>query len=354
MRLLSLLGHSSQTTLGVHIFKLNGATQSPFTFLRTVHTLVDLPKRKTKARVLQKPRVLEGGDGVCAAYCAKLPISLSRVSSFFDAASDEGFTTGNIEIFAADVVHVPLHVTESSHIHTAHAFMFSSGAAVFWGVPFAIRCALLKEIANMQEAPRNATGDLHDFSVPMEEFDHEFIYRIDGGKRGAAFINDEIRVSNFSDNLQLLALSYGLAQSVKLLIHEHAIDLLVIRTRSIPEELAEGGRIMMRDKEIKRFIGELLAARYSVSLVSDILDTPEFFWSHPELESLYHECSNAVELRQRARILDTRVQVIKDALDMLNSEITSASSHRVERAILGLIAVEVALEIFRIGPSIIS
>ncbi len=40
-----------------------------------------------------------------------------------------------------------------------------------------------------------------------------------------------------------------------------------------------------------------MAARYSVSLVSDILDIPEFFWQNPELENLYLECTAAVELR---------------------------------------------------------
>lgn len=332
---------------------------------REVQSFSELPKRKIKPRVLSKPRSLDGGDGVCAAYCAKSPISLARVSNFFEGISDPSFTTGAVEIYQPDVVYVPLVVSEEDKPHNAHTFFFSSGAAVFWGVPLGIRRSLLRDVFTLSDisigsnthtkddrrALRKAgvaSKGAGDVSMQMEDFDHEFAYRINTKQSRATFRNDEIRLSSFSEPRQLLALSHGLAQSVKLLIHEEAIDLLVLRTRSLPDELATTGRTGMSQRDIKRLIGELLAARYSVNLVSDILDTPEFFWHYPELEKLYVECASAVELRQRAEILETRVQVIKDALDMLNNELSSSSSNRVERAILVLIAVEVCIEVGRL------
>lgn len=188
----------------------------------------------------------------------------------------------------------------------------------------------------------------------MEEFDHEFKYTIDSNRKQATFKNDAIYLSDFSDPAQLLAFSYGLAQSVKLLLFEEIIDSLVHRTQTLPDELARDGKIQLSQRDLKRLIGELLAARYSVNLISDILDTPEYFWQHPELENLHLECAREVELRQRARILDTRTQVIKDALDILNNELSSSSSDRVERAILFLIAVEVSLEIAPLLPSVVN
>lgn len=39
--------------------------------------------------------------------------------------------------------------------------------------------------------------------------------------------------------------------------------------------------------------GRLLLTRYRVHLISDILDTPEFFWERPELRPLNTQCLEA-------------------------------------------------------------
>lgn len=315
----------------------------------------DGPKRKLKQRLMQ----LDGADGVCAAYCVMSPVSLGRVSDFFKGSSFSGQTEDplitvqnrGVEVFSSDVVHVPLHLATDNTLQ-GHAFFFSSGAAVFWGLPMAIRRNMMDRLATFQD--RTSLSSFSRVQKPlmntlaMEEFDHEFKFSVDMNRKEATFRNDEIYLTSFSDSEQLLALSYGLAQSVKLLIYEEAIDSLVLRTRTLPDELAQEGKIKLSHKNLKRLIGELLAARYSVNLVSDILDTPEYFWQHAELENLHTECATGVELRQRARILDTRTTVIKDALDILNNELSSSSSDRVERAILFLIAVEVSIELARV------
>lgn len=307
------------------------------------------PMRKAKPRLAPVRTAVGTDGGVCAAYCAKTPVPLSTVSSLFREGSGlhEEYSAGHVEICANDVVHVPLGVAADEA--RSHAFFFSSGAVVFWGVPLALRRVLLRKVWGlMDDGPTQARYG--DEAMAMEDFDHEFVYRVDTSRRRASFKNDEIQLSDFEDSQQLLALSYGLAQSVNLCIHEEAVDVLVLRTRALPDELARDGRIRLPQRALKQLIGELLRARYSVSLVSDILDTPEYFWNNPGLEQLHKECTDAVELRQRARILDARVLVIKEALDMLNNELSSNSSNRVERAILFLIAVEVVLELARLAP----
>jgi uncharacterized Rmd1/YagE family protein len=285
---------------------------------------------------------------------------------------------------ASDVLRIPLRVLEDGtgggDTRDAHAFFFRSGAVVFWGVPLATRRELLQrashfassadsDVAGNNDAAGSAgavcvasSGTAHHFvprgplpprTIHMEEFEHEFVYHVFGSngkkKNGlrASFRNDEIYIGDLADFDELLALSYGLAQSVKLHVYEVALDALVQRTEKLPVELAQHGRISLSGTDIRKLIGELLAARYSVNLVSDILDTPDFFWQRPELERLYIECAAGVELKQRSRVLDARAQVVNDALHVLNSELASASSMRIERAILFLIAVEVVFEIVR-------
>ena len=44
----------------------------------------------------------------------------------------------------------------------------------------------------------------------------------------------------------------------------------------------------MDHDEIIKVVGRLFRLRMNVNLVSNVLDTPELFWSEPELEGLYN------------------------------------------------------------------
>jgi uncharacterized Rmd1/YagE family protein len=64
--------------------------------------------------------------------------------------------------------------------------------------------------------------------------------------------------------------------------------------------------------------------RINVNLVSNILDTPEIFWSEPALEPLYSAIRGYLEISQRVELLNQRVQVISDLLDMLKDHLNSS------------------------------
>lgn len=280
-----------------------------------------------------------GGWGVCTAYCATASIRVSRVQGALSSL-DGGAQLASTPTVGTlgEVAHAKLRIRQHGALHDAHVFFFASGASVFWDVPTGVRRRVLSAVQRATASKRRA--------LRMTDFDHEFaVVRNDAP---ASFLDDAISVPVDAPVRQLLAISHGLAQSVELLTLERAIDLLVARTRALPATLAATGRSGMRSDEIRRLLGELLAARYELSLVSDVLDVPEYFWQNADLEALYDQCVAAVELRARARILETRVIVIRDALDMLNGELRADSSQRVERAILALIAVEVAMEVAKL------
>lgn len=308
-------------------------------------------KRKLKQRVTPDAPELFDGDGVCAAYCVHNTVSLTQAARFVESSTFTARKRGSLvryisermQMFSSDAVHIGFCGTGvEDEIHQGHAFFFSSGAMVFWGLPVDIRKQLFNSLSAHQEGlpPHGVKSALR-----MRDFDHEFRFTVSSDHGEPTFCNDQIKLTDFNDASQMLALSYGLAQSTRLLVYEEVVDSLVARTRTLPDELAEHGHVKLSHRELKRLIGELLAARYSVNLVSDILDTPEYFWQHGDLEQLHLECAREVELQQRARILDTRTEVIKDALAILNNELSASSSDRVERAILFLIGVEVAMEI---------
>ncbi|KAA8496380.1 Sporulation protein RMD1 [Porphyridium purpureum] len=288
-----------------------------------------------------------------------------------------------------------------------HVFAFSSGSVVFWTVPLEQRQIIMSRL-NAFTLERTVDSALamsefdHEFEIQMIGHDQEALgvehsqpsssssspsaaavppsppvpqasppppktSESDGSRarssdninhpkgkappppprmRSNEFRKDVFYISDYENVGELLAFSYGLAHSVKLLVYEEAIDLLAERTHSLPVQMSLKGHIDMSSSEIKKLIGQLLAARYAVNLVSDILDTPEFFWDHPELGSMFFQTVGELELSKRASLLDKRMENIKDMFDLLNNEVASSGSFRVERAILFLIAVEVAITLF--------
>lgn len=64
--------------------------------------------------------------------------------------------------------------------------------------------------------------------------------------------------------------------------------------------------------------------RINVNLVSNILDTPEIFWSEPALEPLYSAIRGYLEISQRVELLNQRVEVISDLLEMLKDHLNSS------------------------------
>lgn len=319
--------------------------------VRSTPPKVDSSKRKLKQRVTLAAPNLCDGEGICAAYCLHNSISLTKAANYVKSSifvvEKRGtvvqYNSKQMQIFLDDVVHIGFRGTdENRELHEGHAFFFSSGAMVFWGLPAKMRKQLFESLSTYQDGT-HSNGIKS--ALGMRDFEHEFRYTMNDSRTQTTFRNDEIKLARHNDVSHMLALSYGLAQSARLLVYEEVVDSLVARTRTLPDELAEHGHVKLSHRELKRLIGELLAARYSVNLVSDILDTPEYFWQHGDLERLHLECAREVELRKRAHILDTRTKVINDALAILNNELSSSSSDRVERAILFLIGVEVAIEV---------
>jgi len=311
------------------------------------------------------------GDMICAAYCLPSGFLLDALSSRLPSYPE----IETIQLKSEDVLHLRIKSTlalnDSEHAtgddesgflqlsRQGHLFIFGSGSLVFWGIPESQRFRLIEVLLDF------TTKDEDSNQLEMSDFNHEFGLEFvldssgasssppkSGEKLHTQFRNDVFYVYDFENVEELLAASFGLAQSVKLLVYEEAIDSLVERTRQLPRELALTGNINMPPRRIKQIIGELLAARYSVNLVSDILDTPEYFWDHPEAGNLFFKIISELDLSKRASILDKRMQTIKDVLDVLNNELASSSSSRIERAILYLIAVEVVIMLFGKGMGI--
>ncbi|KAG1086970.1 hypothetical protein G6F42_020788 [Rhizopus arrhizus] len=96
---------------------------------------------------------------------------------------------------------------------------------------------------------------------------------------------------------------------------------------------------------ITKKMGQLFIMRINVNLVSNILDTPEIFWSEPTLEPLYSAIRSYLEISQRVELLNQRVEVISDLLEMLKDHLNSSHGEYLEWIVIWLIAMEILVAV---------
>lgn len=138
---------------------------------------------------------------------------------------------------------------------------------------------------------------------------------------------------------------YGIAQSIKLGTFEVAIQKTFDSTKQIPEDLARKGDISLSRREIRKKMSQLFIERNSVTL--DVLEIPEFFWGHPELDPLYRMIANYLEIQNRSEVLYHRLDVVHELFQMLGSELNHKHSSRLEWTIIILIVMEVCLTLIK-------
>jgi uncharacterized Rmd1/YagE family protein len=121
--------------------------------------------------------------------------------------------------------------------------VFAYGAVVFWGYTIAEERDTLANLSTFLTSPLA--------KVQEDTFVYEY---------GIETIIDEEEdriILQSEDPLLKISLSYGLSQSAKLAAFEHEIDKTIQRTRHLPAELAEKGKISLSRKKISQHIGKL-------------------------------------------------------------------------------------------------
>ena len=255
----------------------------------------------------------------CRAYCTA---SSYHIKSLYDHLKQIG---ANVTLYR-DVVHFVQPGETLGDI-----FYFPYGVMVVWGIPFEKCAPYLEQIKEFEEQ-----------AIEEVETD-EFTFEIGDAPK---IVEDKIILPDLNP-LYRLAISHGLAQSVKLGTFENALHKTFQRTKHIPEDLAKHGRISLSRREIRRKMGALFIERSSINLHVDVLDTPEFFWEHSELEPLYAMTANYLDLETRVDVLNQRLDVIHELFEMLGNELNHQHSSRLEWTIIGLIVMEVCLTLLR-------
>lgn len=180
---------------------------------------------------------------------------------------------------------------------------------------------------------------LEDADIQTEFF--KFV--IDPSRASARIVHDILMLRDANDTMTKLSLSMAIAQSVKLSRFEDMVDGAIQQVESVPAEIAATGTVKMTRSASIKNIGRMFNMRTQVNLIAPILDTPEIFWTEPQIVTSYVMLRQYLEISNRVKILNLRVSVMGDMLDMLNNFLNKSHVESLEWIVIGLICLSVTL-----------
>lgn len=260
----------------------------------------------------------------CVSFCTAINYSLNRLNNHFKSKKYPTKISRNVLHVAMPEKHADL-------------FFFSHGCFVSWNLR---RTEELKVIQ-----------DIRPFSIePLEKIEVDyfsFTYGEDTSIETHERFNADI-ITLESDNYQIkLAISYGLAESIKLEYYEEIIKNTIKKNSKLPEVLAKTGKISLPRKAIAQRMGEIFIEMSSVNLNSSYLDVPEYFWRFPNLESYYTLTEQFLDITRRVTALNQRLDVLHQFFDMLNGQLQFQHTSMLEMIIILLIAIEIVISLIQ-------
>lgn len=260
----------------------------------------------------------------CVSFCTAGSYDLLGLANFF---RKKGYFTRLLR----DVLHV------ANLKRPGDIFFFNYGCFVSWGYKKHFEDKLVEYVK-----------EFSTHALPKEETDH-FYYRY--GDEITIDTHERLRLDiitlDSEDPMVKLAISYGLAQAIKLETFEDAIKDAIRKNNYLPEEIMTSGTTSLSRRSLFKRMGEIFIARSSINLNIEYLDVPEFFWRNPNLEPFYIMTKKFLDIPSRVMALNQKLDVLQELLDMLNSQVMHRHSSLLESIIILLIVLEIIISLFR-------
>jgi uncharacterized Rmd1/YagE family protein len=228
-------------------------------------------------------------------------------------------------------------------IHTnfkegGEGFFFNHGSVVCWGASENEIQTCLKDISAAQVNP-------YQFFTDKENME----YIIDAQQNQTKMIKETIVIATKDKKSmkilnEKLALSNGIARSAKLGVLERQIEQYLSKTKNVPALMQKGDPIPLSRKEVYKHIGESLNLRGQLNLHSELLQAPDFYWTEPELEELFHMISRVLDVNFRISILNKRLDYANELVEVLRQHLSEKHGLKLEWSIILLIFIEVIFE----------
>ncbi|KAL7752153.1 hypothetical protein RI367_002196 [Sorochytrium milnesiophthora] len=225
-------------------------------------------------------------------------------------------------------------------------FVFRGGSFVTWGFDEDTAKQFYSSVIKRQGVQ----------IVPYKMIESEEMEYIEDDSEVTSLTEDVIKIGPTPPpSLSKLAFSHGLSRSAKLSILESLLDSYLDSTKHVPHLLAAGKDLGMDREEILKKIGELLSVRALLNLsgnVESLLDTPEYYWTHHQLEDYYRKVNAWLDIKPRIAVLNQKLDYAAEFAQVLRGHLSEKHSLKLEWMIILLISVEVVFEILHWGEKL--
>lgn len=155
-----------------------------------------------------------------------------------------------------------------------------------------------------------------------------------------AVATSEITVPK-TDAATLRVIMQNLAYSVSLDHYRRVAAELLAVVRGESEHLERTGRIMLKQRQLRCFIGRVLSIRNRMSEHFHVFGNPPETWENQALSAVQQAMVASLEMPSRIAEVESGFAIIGENLHMLNEMHVHRQSHRIEIVITVLILIEV-------------
>ncbi|AOA64158.1 uncharacterized protein PAS_chr3_0804 [Komagataella phaffii GS115] len=279
-----------------------------------------------------------------------LPCSTITVSEAFDLK--ELFRNLNSRKFQCSLI-VPdemIHVkyernpeatgTNDSQFHDI--LFLHTGTVVAWG--------LTEKQVESSILPLAESSIVTKYEPESEDMDYIEIEPQTSDRNSGSYMAGDVMVisgSHYNDRLlDKIAFAYGLARSTRTAVIESSLERHIQMTKKTTENLSTGIKLGVDAKEVLKSTGRLLLLRGKLNLYSELIETPDLYWSEPHLEKIYKDISKTLDVNPRISILNRKLDYATEESKSLLATLNEEKSVRLEWIIIYLIMIEVCFEIF--------
>jgi uncharacterized Rmd1/YagE family protein len=147
-----------------------------------------------------------------------------------------------------------------------------------------------------------------------------------------------------ASRLQLVA--EALCRSIVLAEYEGIVAEAFDRIEPLAAELRTRGATTWTPRRLLRQIGDALLSEYRMVARAEVTDKPELLWEYSQLEPLYARMIEELEIGERHRILERKLNLISRTATTSLELVQTRRGHRLEIYIVLLIVVEVVLILY--------
>lgn len=159
-------------------------------------------------------------------------------------------------------------------------------------------------------------------------------------------IHDGKLVMTRCDDPLLFSIALSCAQSVALEVAEKKLDLMFGQGLSITQAFHSSST--KKRSEITNFIIKATGVRHAIMNEVHLLDKPEIMWDNDDADHLYDRLKLYLELQERFKVIEYKLSILKDDVEMAMTLIGQKQNEYLEWIIIILIVFEGALMLLEV------